>query len=49
MENYLCIWILLCLCPQISVIAVEVKCRMKCYLNSVLLLGGLERERERDP
>ena len=43
LENYLRIWILLSLCPQVSVIAIGVKCGMKCSLNSVLVLG-LEKE-----
>lgn len=46
LENYLRIWILLSLCPQVSVIAIGVKCGMQCSLNSVRVLG-LERERER--
>ena len=43
LENYLRIWIVLSLCPQVSVIAIGVKCGMKCSLNSFLVLG-LERE-----
>lgn len=45
LESYLRIWILLSLCPQVSVIAIGVKCGMQCSLNSVRVLG-LERERE---
>lgn len=44
LENYLRIWIVLSLCPQVSVIAIGVMCGMKCSLNSFLVFG-LERER----